>query len=333
MIRALIPGLYNREQPTSFLSQEQQSTFYECGLLPAIQQILGHEAAEWPAKYKDEMFRARGRNGQLSFQTKTFPKELVKDLGQCIREALLENSVEWGDGIVFLHQIRGMKHSSRHPPSEEVTRLALEEFLYDHGLPGLAVGLDEPLRGRWWIDVGLEFSSEGEEEQSIAWLTSSHRHITQKLCQLDEANAERITTPGSSKYERDMASHLTGISGCRITPGVRGQGPNKVSYLQMYHTDKALIYRLDQGRYGKFTTGADALNGKALGFIENLYALYRNAIKANHSAARLEVRVPLQFSTMALLDLAVDLDLLTNSLASVPSVAWWWVTVFYFSMK
>ena len=71
MIRALIPGLYNQDQPSPFLSQEQQCTFYVCGLLPTIQRLLGHEAAEWPATYQDEMFRAEGRNGQFPDQDGT----------------------------------------------------------------------------------------------------------------------------------------------------------------------------------------------------------------------------------------------------------------------
>ena len=74
MLRAFIPGLYNRSTRSPFLSEEDHVTFYEQGLLPAVKELCGDRAAEWPATYTDEMYWARGRNGTLSFQTKMIPE-------------------------------------------------------------------------------------------------------------------------------------------------------------------------------------------------------------------------------------------------------------------
>ncbi len=85
--------------------------------------------------------------------------------------------------------------------------------------------LDEDafLGGDWWIDVGLEISSSAKK--CLAWRTDSHYHIVQEALEISGLHAARITRPGSSKYIRDMTSHLTSVSGCRISPGVRAQGP------------------------------------------------------------------------------------------------------------
>ncbi|KAF8950009.1 hypothetical protein BDZ97DRAFT_1771900, partial [Flammula alnicola] len=225
MIRALLPGLYDKERKSPFLSQHELAVFYEKGLRPAVEVLLESGAAEWPPTYTAEMFRARGKNGTLSFQTKTMPKWHVKRLGDEIRRALSENDIPWGAGLVFLHQIRGVKTSNVHTPVRAAATTAFEEFLQDHKFVQEAL-----LTGDWWIDVGVEIAS--QDMQSLAWRTDSHFHIVKSVVKISTRHANRITRPGSSKYIRDMTSHLTAVSGCRISPGVRAQGPYDVNYFQ-----------------------------------------------------------------------------------------------------
>ena len=85
MIRVLLPGLYDGERRSPFLKQHELATFYEKGLRPAVVRLAGASSSEWPPTYSAEMFRARGKNGTLSFQTKTLSAWLVKDLGNLIR--------------------------------------------------------------------------------------------------------------------------------------------------------------------------------------------------------------------------------------------------------
>lgn len=113
----------------------------------------------------------------------------------------------------------------------------------------------------WWIDVGLEINSK-KDEGCLAWRTDSHYQ------------ADRLTTPGSSKYTRDMASHLTEVSGCRIAPGFVSNTALSVRYFQAYTTDKSHTYRIDQGRYGKFITCDRILKGKDKDYLEGVYRLY-----------------------------------------------------------
>jgi hypothetical protein len=193
---------------------------------------------------------------------------------------------------------------------------ALHEFLTEEHLDR-----DEIMStGSWWIDIGVQVIS--ADKDCLAYRTDSHRRIVQEICKITADQATRLTSIGSSKYTRDMTSHLPQISGCRIEPGVRGQGPYEVAYLQLYCTDKSITYRQDQGRHGKFITCSDVLSGKADNFINGLYSLYLNAIDNNYAHARMEVRVPVQYATDLLLDL--NDDVIRGGLVSFPSVEWWY---------
>jgi hypothetical protein len=269
------------------------------------------------------MFRARGRNGTFSFQTKMIPFWNVYELGSTIRSKLRDAGIPWATGIVFLNQIRGVKDTTWHNLSENGAAQALEEFLTLESLDLATL----KRRGRWWVDVGLEFFS--DDKDCLAWRTDSHTAVVQEICQISERNAQRITSVGSSKYTRDMISHLPQVSGCRIEPGVQGQGGDEVAYLQMYCTDKSLTYRKDQGHHSKFVTCGDIVKGKADGFISSLYSLYINAIGNNNAHARIEIRVPLEFSSKVLL--GFNQDIIWRALVSFPRVEWWYEIIMKFS--
>jgi hypothetical protein len=208
-----------------------------------------------------------------------------------------------------------MKHLSWHQLDNEAAQEALKEFLSSVSLNPERISLN----GKWWVDVGVEISS--TEENCLAWRTDSHVHLVQAICAIDDRNTKRITSPGSSKYARDLISHLSQVSGCQIQPGVHGQGPNEVAYLQLYCTDKSLTYRVDQGHHGKFIICDDVVKRKADKFIDNLYMLYINAADKHNAHARMEIRVPLHFAHSVLLN--IDDNLLLESLVSFPAKEWW----------
>jgi hypothetical protein len=315
MLRAFIPGLYNRYTRSPFLSQEDHVTFYEQGLLPAVKELCGDRAAEWPATYTDEMYRARGRNGTLSFQTKMIPDWKVRSLGTTIRSKLREAGIPWAEGIIFLHQIRGVKDSTIHSVDGASALQALVEFLRKEHIDDRAIFTG----GGWWIDVGIQVTSTAEE--CLAWRTDSHGAIVREICDIEARHAVRMTSIGSSRYTRDMTSHLPQVSGCRIEPGIQGQGPFEVTYLQLYTTDKSVTYRHDQGHHSKFITCSDIVRGRSTAFIGGLYSAYRNAIGNNHAQARMEVRVPIRCATEALVEL--NENIICQGLVSFSSVEWW----------
>ena len=316
MLRAVIPGLYHSQRSTSLLDQSELATFYEKGLRPAVESLSPAAAAEWPPTYQAEMFRARGKHGTLALQTKTLGKWLVRELGDAIRTALRRNRVPWGEGIIFMYQIRGVKASNVHRTSARWAQLSLNELFNKNSITVEAID-----RGDWWVDVGVEISSGTEE--CLAWRTDHHVHIVEHVLSISASNAQRITSPGSSKYIRDLTSHLTAISGCRITPGVRAEGIHEAIYLQMYTTDKAVIYRPEGAHFGKYLTGREILENKADTYCRGLYDLYTDSAYKNNSHARIEVRVPYAHAADVLVDIPSVQELFISSLIRVPTVVWW----------
>lgn len=297
------------------MSQEHQTTFFEKGLRPAIAQLLPVEVLEWPSSYRDEFWRATGRSGQLKFSTRIIPKDVVLSLADAIRACLLANDVPWYEGLVILHQVRGVKHSSSHSPTALDAAYQLREFMESNNLNYRRLRRLPSC----FVDVALSVVS--DNGKCLAWQTTSHFGLVRKVLGVPNQTAVRITSPGSSKYTRDMTTHLPEISGWRIAPGVRAAGKYDCRYFQGYTTDKALTARSEKGRHAKYLECADVLKGKADAWVGSLYDLNINAITTNLSTARMEVRVPLSQAKYVLLD--VDEDLLRTSLIKVHPVIWW----------
>ncbi|TFK58657.1 hypothetical protein BDN72DRAFT_950632, partial [Pluteus cervinus] len=140
---------------------------------------------------------------------------------------------------------------------------------------------------------------------------------------LDDATAARITSGGSSKYHRDITSHLPAVAGCRISPGPRGQGHMKAAYFQMYTTDKSVTYHPHGNHYAKHITAGDILSGKDKAYLEGLYNAYTDAMDKNYSIARIEIRVPFRFCHYGLLHFPEEL-IRESLLVFNPEVWWSW---------
>jgi hypothetical protein len=176
--------------------------------------------------------------------------------------------------------------------------------------------------GEWWFDVGVEISSSRQE--CLQWRTTSHFHIVKEVLQIQEGHASRVTSLGSSKYSRDLASHLTAVSGCRIEPGVQAAGPYEAAYFQMYTTDKALTFNPENHHHGKAISMREALGQtQPPKFVEGLFNLYISAVESNSSNARVEVRVPHTHATSVLTRL--DINIVRESLVSFTRSDWWYV--------
>ncbi|KAF8868356.1 hypothetical protein CPB84DRAFT_1857950 [Gymnopilus junonius] len=155
--------LYSEERKPH-LSQDEQRKFYEFGLRPAIQRIDPAQMTEWPVMYDDKMFCARGQSRTFSMQTKVTIDWMSQYLGEYIRDALESNGLDWGTGLVFLHQIRGIKNATTHSHTDAAAEESLVKFLKKNLLISPeADGYDELLQsGKWWIDVGVEVASDQE---------------------------------------------------------------------------------------------------------------------------------------------------------------------------
>ncbi|KAF6745326.1 hypothetical protein DFP72DRAFT_824616 [Ephemerocybe angulata] len=314
----IFPGLYSEERQSPSLTKAERTAVWEDGVRPSMVRLLGSRSNELPASLNSELFRAQMADGRFSFTTKVFPSWHIDALGKLIPLFLVRNGHAWGKDMLYLHMIRGVKNSSYHSADREAAKRALRHFFKQQNV-SLSEALEE---GKWWIDVGMELAV---KKKCLAWLTTRHSYVYQTLVGVDHRNAVRITTLGSSQYARDPTSHLTGASGCRITPGPTGEGPYEVAFFQMYTTDKSLTASKEGGRHAKHLTGGTIVRRpeRARTFLSNLFKLYQDASDDNCTSARVELRVPLKFALRACLDFPQE-ELYLSAAAFDPADWWGW---------
>jgi hypothetical protein len=325
-LHIFFPGLWSPERSQQskpyHLTERERAFWYENGFRPAIATLLGQSiASEWPAKYSTEQFRARKTRGGFAWGTKLIPSNVVDHLTDRIRAELAmnplisEDDIAWARDFFVLHTIRGTKHSTYHQVDMESAEYYLFDFVQDAQLSP-----DVPEVGDWYIDVGIQISS--QEDECLQWTTSTHNEVIQQALHISDEHAERISNINSSKYSRDLASHLMAISGFRATPGVLAQGEYEAAYIQAYTTDKSIVYHPEGRHHAKFISIKEAMGmNHPTKTIEGIYGIYEEARTANSSSARLEVRVPYRFATQVMMEF--DPDVLKNCLCSFTRQEWW----------
>ncbi|KAJ3564156.1 hypothetical protein NP233_g8478 [Leucocoprinus birnbaumii] len=315
------PDLRSRTKPY-WISERNRALWYASGMRPAIQTLLGHRiASDWPATLATEKARAQKTHGGTPGWTqKVIPKEYVVQLAGAIRDAieddlfLEDEDATWAKEFFFVHDVRGLKHGYYHRVSYAGAQHYLDEFMRDCRLVDNALQL-----GDWWIDVGIEISS--DIGYCVQWATGRHRDVVQQALFIPDEDADRITSLSSSKYSRDLASHLSEVSGFRIEPG-SARGPLGAVYVQAYTTDKAIVYNQEGSHHAKFLTMSEALSqDQPCKTINGLYDIYENAKAANSSNARLEIRVPWRHATDALMEF--DASVIRSSLYLFTPREWW----------
>ena len=294
-INIFFPRLYTKERISPRLSTDEQATLYNKGIRPSVDELLPFEKNDWPANYEGEIFRAARRRGGISYQTKVINDMVVNSFVDTIRTKLVEHGIDWGQGAFVIHMVRGMKASTRHSVSRQAAMEELKKFLRE-------MDIDPDYDNDcWYIDVGLEISS--EEDNCFQWLTTSHPSMLEWILGLPEHDAIRLGTFGSTRYQRDISSHLPQLSGCRVEPGVRGAGRYMAVYYQQYTSEKALTYNPEKGDHGKTITMKEAMGNKQpANFCDKLYQTFIDAKENNASAARVEVRVPVGSRFLGVLD-------------------------------
>lgn len=318
------PDLAGRERPYQ-VSERNRSLWYSSGLRPAIELLLGDGVAhDWPASLETEKARAQKTTGGApSWTQKIIAREFVYPLADTIRQEIQtepfldEADTQWAKTFFILHTIRGVKHGYNHTANPVSARYFLNDFIRDCKLVPNA---HEDRVGEWWIDVGIEITS--EIGACLQWSTGAHRHVVQQFLFISDEDADRITSLNSSKYSRDLSSHLAAVSGFRIEPGAQAEGPFQAAYIQAYTTDKAVVYNVEGSHHAKFLTTSEALSqNHPSKTVDGLYDIYSAAKGPNSSNARLEVRVPWRYATQVLMEF--ETAVIRQCLYAFSSETWW----------
>ncbi|KAJ3567638.1 hypothetical protein NP233_g6238 [Leucocoprinus birnbaumii] len=322
-LRVFFPKLWGTEHTRPYLTTEKEREFwYSNGFRKAICTLATQAiASEFPATLETEAARAKKKNGQMAWGTKMVDEQYVPLLADQIRyeitadDALSPEDVEWASEFFFMHTIRGVKQAYVHDLDGADAERTLQRLFQDGSLT-----FDADQRGEWWVDVGVEVTS--DEGLCLQWTTGGHQRLVEMALGVEERIAERVTRMSCAKYYRDTSGHLPGLSGFRLEPGSRASGPHRAIYLQAYTTDKAVVYNPDGTHHAKFVTGTEALGPTQPPLsMQGLYKIYEQARTLNPAKARLEIRVPLEHASGALVDI-VERDI-RDSLCAFETADWW----------
>ncbi|KAF8317832.1 uncharacterized protein EI90DRAFT_3167791 [Cantharellus anzutake] len=220
--------------------------------------------SSWPPSYRTEMFQCSHSGGGLSFGSVLVASD---------------------DAALFGDEIDACRHAAKAPsePAEEF------EVWSEVELRKMAGGLDldemmvtNDRFNACYVDVGLEVST---TDNSVFWHMDAHHLILQEMFPTwNEAILHAHTRPLHKNYKRDLVAQLTEISGFRYEVPVR-QNQNGAQYLNVYHTDKALTYRLSRkGVTNSAEADAVILTGQDSWF-QGMYNTYFKAYEERYTGA------------------------------------------------
>ena len=283
---------------------------------PAVAALVGdHVIGQWPATCETEALRAKKHTGGHAWGTKLIPQDVVSVLADRIRYEIGNGGHAWARDFLILHTIRGTKDTTEHRVDAASAASVLREFTQ-----GANLRPDATIHGAWYIDVAIEISS--EKNHCMQWMTLGHPEILRQALCIPSNNALRSTKIGARGYSRDLASHLTAISGFRLVPGQRAQEQVPALYVQAYTTDKAIVYNPEGGHHAKFLTAKEALGStQPPPMVTDLHTIYDQATRNNSSNARLEIRVPFAHAQDVLLEF--DPSRLRQCLCAFKRRVWW----------
>jgi hypothetical protein len=164
----------------------------------------------------------------------------------------------------------------------------------------------------------LEISEPG---LALQWTTDGQATVISYVADIPQLRATRATNLSNRKYRRDTTALLVDLSGCGLTLASADRGPYDVKYIQMYTTDKAVVYHIEGSHHAKYLSGKMAIVGNPPVYTGNLYRVYQKASENVDCGARVEVRVPLAEAAIVLR--ALPDRVLEQSLVVFSRKNWW----------
>lgn len=317
LVRIMFPALYDPKKPIR-ISQKAIADLYEHAIRPAVKQVYPRSYGEWPPSHSAELWRTGHQKS-----TRILPGHVVEDWGAQVITNIWDKSgpggvLHWARGAFFMHQIRGMKTAHTHDGTDaDHRRMALRELMQEF-TPGYFQDPDS--QQNWFVDVGLEMH---RRNSVVTWRKGAHHRIIDFLREREGTKTgEQYTS--STSYQVDLVAHLTEVAGFRL--GISEElGPNKISYINCYTTEKALTYTAGHASKAKFLSGKAALapltSEGRIKYCDDLYAAFVDAKTDSCANARLEVRVPLRYARRVFLD--IPEEMIAHSLIVIPNEHWW----------
>ncbi|KAJ7303155.1 hypothetical protein DFH08DRAFT_986623 [Mycena albidolilacea] len=236
-------------------------------------------------RYEDEVGRQAGfgsGRGRHSQSRKIIPSRDGAEVGRRVAELILAQP--WGSSAYWLLQIRGVKDETRHPASEDRVADKLHQLLRDVRSSG----------AHTYVDVAIEIHP--PDGWGVLLLRNGHEELLRRVVGIPEDKV-----PLESK-RLDVWSGVASTAGAHWDWADDPKSPSRISYAQLYVSDKALLYNAGlEGRMPvlnathplKMVTADQELTFLC-GVYKNLHGGLQNLVPV---ATRFEVRVPKHYAT------------------------------------
>lgn len=315
-IRLFFPKLYRENMPPK-IDPEDIALIYDQAIHPAIRKLMPESLARWPASYAVAFAASKDSRGQIHYQSVDVPEALLGRFARHVRAAL--NRFPRFEDSVFQIEIRGTKGAYSFPFNDADAR----EYAFNLFIERLDNTRMGP-HDNYYVDIGVEIHHDGH---CVQWLDAAHQRLLAHA--LPSASSAAISALSrSSKMHKDISGHLFDLSGFRVETGTKGTA-DKVVYVNVYTTDKAVTYQLHDGIFrerraselfpGPFPHLIDDINS-----ISHTFAVCAGSQGTTQDGtARYELRVKMSNVDTALTTFPHELVQL--SVVSIPNDIWWLV--------
>ncbi|KAG8736723.1 hypothetical protein FRC10_009032 [Ceratobasidium sp. 414] len=342
LIRIFFPRLDHAAGASNCLNEGNLRLLYDGAVYPAAIDKLPRElTGNWPGVWDDEMFRAGGngeagaRGRQVQHTGRDVHSAYLNDFVARMRELVeAKEELEWARSFFFVVEMRGLKtkDGSMHtPPDPEAAAVDADGELdaesprvraVDQMLSSFNTG--EFQDDDWFIDLGLNFQVPSPLGGFVCPLpvVEAHAAILAHVLGADMETCVRWVQGHGDYYQRDELAQLKALAGFRFTnpnPELTG-----VCYVQLYTSDKSLIYNLNLAKHAKRVTAWQVLddwNKVRMNHFQPLLDAFRNASGAHEMYVRLEVRM--EFSQYPFLQLRVPDPQARRWFAWADPKHWW----------
>lgn len=313
--RLFFPALWTPGEQQWSIPSETYTKFYDTILLPTMREVCAVPAAHWPASYAAARLLYQDTMGKFHFRMMDITEWDIPALETKLLERMeVDPSFV---GAFWEHEIRGVKDATGHEMDDPEARSDRFRSLTD------VFDMDRVTPSEWVIDVAVEISTVGH---NLAWLTLGHARILEYA--LPGVTMDQIEgiLHSTTKYTLDPVAHMAAIAGFRAHPG-RNRGTDRVSYVNVYTTDKCNTYQQWPGSFKRQATSAVLPKNMPtllshVSRIGDVFAACAGSEAGSQDGhARFEIRVPLA-NAETVMTRSMD-DLIPHVVVAIPNDTWW----------
>lgn len=326
VIRVFLPRMY-RQSDTNAIPTATLATIYNKCLRPTVHDLLPTMASHWPADYDSAIALYQTQNGQIRPGTCDIPVHLLDSFAEQFLERLKNNLGSDGRDAYFGHELRGLKGTTVHDPTDQSAR--------ERGFDQLTqcLDLDAIEQSEWHLDVALEF---GYPDAVMLWKKDAHETLINRL--LPNAQPQRLNNITDKRcYYLDSVMQLKDLAGFRLDATHCGEDDD-ILYIQAYHTEKSVSYQQHVGVFRRRTAEV-LLNTPTIEKLVRDFEKISDVLQTcsdppnnvpQIGCTRLEIRIPLSKANEKFIG-GLPNYMIQTSMVGVRCVHWWYgVTLFSF---